>query len=545
MNISVFDLSQLDGNNGFRIDGKSDSTSGTSVSTIGDVNGDGFDDVVVGAHSSFNPSNNGFIGSNYVVFGSGSGFSAAMDLSSLDGSNGFGIDAITPYDRSTVSIDNAGDINGDGVTDMLVHVLGFDLPGDRAGFNYIVFGRTSGFGAAIDLSTLDGSNGFRVQGGSDSYPNVLINSAGDINGDGFDDVIVGSSRTDPNGLLSSSSHVVFGRASGFDATLDLSSLDGQNGFTLNGAVSGGESLYSINSLGDINGDGLNDIIVGAPKADPHGNDSGSAYVVFGRTGGFDSTVDLSSLNGSDGFRLDGVAEDYLSGSAVAGIGDINGDGLDDVIVSAPGANKFTYGYYTLSGGAHYVVFGRASGFDANLDLSSLDGSDGFRLDDESFVVGRSSASRAGDVNGDGFDDLLVETLVFGRYASHDTGYVVFGRASGFDATLDSSALDGSNGFHLTAGEPSQLYLNPSMAFDVAGDVNGDGFDDLIIGAVASSVEANDTGAGYVVFGKASGFARTVDVFDSNNKDVVRMNGEAIGDSAGSSVSGAGDVNGDG
>ncbi len=541
---ATINLSRLDGSNGFRLDGtKEVDRVGYSVNSVGDVNGDGFEDVAVG-ESRASPNGQGFTGSNYIVFGQASGFDAAMDLSSLDGSNGFRVAGITTDNLSFVSINNAGDINGDGVQDMLVHVLGFGLSGDRAGFNYIVFGKTSGFDAEVDLSSLDGSDGFRIQDGADSDVSALIESAGDINGDGFADVVVGSKITDANSLYSQSNFVVLGTASGFDGILDLSSLNGQNGFVLNGAIVGDQFHYSISSAGDVNGDGLTDVIVGAPGADPHGSDSGSSYIVFGRSSGFDAALDLSSLSGSDGFRLDGAEEDDQSGSAVSSIGDINGDGFDDVIVDASGANKIPYGYYTYALGARYVVFGKASGFDAAMDLSSLDGSDGFRLDGAS--TSGSSARSAGDINGDGFDDMLVEAPVRSRYGRWDTAYVVFGRDSGFNAAENIYERDGINGFFLKAGDPSyNSYFNPFMTFSVAGDVNGDGFDDLIAGVHGySEDDPNESGSSYMVFGKASGFAATLDLFSLDSSVGLRLNGVAEGDYSGSSVGNA-DVNGDG
>jgi hypothetical protein len=128
-----------------------------------------------------------------------------------------------------------------------------------------------------------------------------------VNGDGFDDLIVGASYADPNGDSSGSSYVVFGKASGFSATMDLSSLDGSNGFRLDGVAAHDLSGRSVSNAGDVNGDGFDDVIVGAWHADPNGDLSGSSYVVFGKASGFSATMDLSSLDGSNGFRLDGVA----------------------------------------------------------------------------------------------------------------------------------------------------------------------------------------------------------------------------------------------
>jgi hypothetical protein len=151
-----------------------------------------------------------------------------------------------------------------------------------------------------------------------------------------------------------SSYVVFGRTGGFDAAINLSALDGSNGFRLDGATERDESGSAVAAAGDINGDGIDDLIVGAYRADPNGlTYAGSSYVVFGRTGGFDAAVNLSTLDGSNGFRLDGVAAYDYSGLAVSAAGDINGDGIDDLIIGAYGADPNG----VSNAGSSYVVFG--------------------------------------------------------------------------------------------------------------------------------------------------------------------------------------------
>ena len=185
--------------------------------------------------------------------------------------------------------------------------------------------------------------------------------------------------------------------------IDLFGLNGNNGFRLNGAAANDEAGNSVSSAGDVNGDGFDDVIIGADEADPVGSESGSSYVVFGKASGFSATINLSGLNGSNGFRLNGVGANNHSGTQVNNAGDINGDGFDDVIIGAP----FTYTNGSRSG-TSYVVFGKASGFSAQLNLAALNGSNGFRMDGVSALdnLGK-SVSNAGDVNGDGFDDLIV------------------------------------------------------------------------------------------------------------------------------------------
>ena len=140
------------------------------------------------------------------------------------------------------------------------------------------------FPPVIQLSSLSGSDGFRLDGVAvNDYSGISVSAAGDINGDGIGDLIVGAWGADPNGSYSGSSYVVFGQSTPFAATLALSSLTGSNGFRLDGVAASDFSGRSVSAAGDINGDGIGDLIVGAFGADPNGNtSSGSSYVVFGR-----------------------------------------------------------------------------------------------------------------------------------------------------------------------------------------------------------------------------------------------------------------------
>ncbi len=469
---------------------------------------------------------------------------SGINLSGLDGTDGFRLDGMAQGDRSGFSVSNAGDVNGDGFDDVIVGALNADPNGFFSGASYVVFGKTSGFDATLNVSTLDGSNGFRLNGVTErDYAGHSVSNAGDVNDDGFDDVIVGGFGADPNGDLSGSSYVVFGRASGFDAALDLSELDGQSGFRLDGEGAQDLSGSSVSNAGDVNGDGFDDVLVSARRLilnddDPNVIDAmfGSTYVVFGQASGFDAAMNLSGLNGSNGFRLDVKEYNGSVSPQVSTAGDVNGDGFDDVIIgiSANGDSKYSYSY---------VVFGKASGFDATMDLSSLNGGNGFRVEGEGFPKTSnlgSSVSSAGDINGDGFDDVIIGA----DYGRNDTSFVLFGKASGFDATLNVSSLDGTNGFRLASSEYGYGY--PGGSVSNAGDVNGDGFDDLIVGEPkADSKSGMDTGFSYVVFGKASGFNAVMNVSELDGRNGVRLDGAQTYDLSGGSVSGAGDVNGDG
>ncbi|MER2513928.1 MAG: hypothetical protein ABTQ25_16185 [Nitrosomonas ureae] len=485
-------LADLDGTNGLRLNGIHQyDRSGCSVSTAGDVNGDGFDDVIIGAWYAYHNGHGAYYaGASYVVFGKASGFNATSNLFDLDGNNGFRLDGESSGDRLGFSVSNAGDVNGDGFDDLIVGAYTANPNGQWSGSSYVVFGKASGFNAVMDLSSLDGHNGFRLDGAEHEFSGRSVSNAGDINGDGFADVMI-SASSNISSTHAFIGYVVFGKASGFNVALNLSSLDGSNGFRLDGEVGSDISGHSVSSVGDVNGDGFDDVIIGTPGTDSL---SGSSYVVFGKTDGFDATLDLSSLDGNNGFRLDGVAAHDFSGSSVSNAGDVNGDGFDDLIIGASGADS--NGLYS---GSSYVVFGKATGFNAVMNLSDLNGSNGFRLDGEATGdISGYSVSNAGDVNGDGFDDVIIGAPGFDYNETVSSAtYVVFGKASGFDAVIKLSSLDGRNGIRLDGGSSG----GPVSA---AGDVNADGFDDLIIGnRFSGQFNANwYPGSSDIIFGKS-------------------------------------------
>jgi len=505
---AVIELSSLDGTNGFKLNGEAvGDVSGNSVSAAGDINGDGIDDLLIGACCA-SPSGIRYAGSVYVVFGSRNGFPSSFELSSLNGSNGFKLNGEEANDYSGRSVSTSGDINGDGIADLLIGAYQASPSGRRmAGSTYVVFGSRSAFSSNFDLSSLNGTNGFKLNGvAAYDYSGNSVSAAGDINGDGIDDLLIGAYGAYQSSAITAKgcTYVVFGSRSVFPSSFELSSLNGTNGFKLNGETGDDSSGISVSAVGDINGDGIDDLLIGAYDASPSGrNHAGNTYVVFGSRNGFPSSIELSSLNGTNGFKMNGeVASDY-SGYSVSAAGDINGDGIADLLIGAyvadPSARR--------SAGSTYVVFGSRNGFPSSLELSSLNGTNGFKLNGEAAAdFSGCSVSAAGDINGDGIDDLLIGAYGADPSERNYAGstYVVFGSRNGFPSSIELSSLNGTNGFKMN-GEAAGDYSGYSVS--AAGDINGDGIADLLIGAYRASPSGRgNAGSTYVVFGRSSNSA---------------------------------------
>ncbi|MBM4249772.1 MAG: hypothetical protein FJ149_10160 [Euryarchaeota archaeon] len=351
------------------------------------------------------------------------------------------------------------------------------------------------------------------------YSGYSVAGAGDVNGDGYDDILIGAYEDDDGGTSAGQTYLILGKASGWARDTDLSAASA----SFWGEDADDFSGRSVAGAGDVNGDGYDDILIGAYGDVDGGNMAGQTYLILGKASGWTRDTDLSAASASFWGE---DAYDY-SGYSVAGAGDVNGDGYDDILIGAWGDDDGGN-----MAGQTYLILGKASGWAMDTDLSAASAS--FWGEDAYDYSGYSVAG-AGDVNGDGYDDILIGA-VYDEDGGTSAGqtYLILGKASGWARDTGLSAASAS-----FWGEDAWDYSGYSVAG--AGDVNGDGYDDILIGAYGDDDGGNMAGQTYLILGKASGWAMDTDLSAAS----ASFWGEDASDYSGYSVAGAGDVNGDG
>jgi hypothetical protein len=445
--------------------------------------------------------------------------------------HGFHLDGVRPAITNTTSF--IGDINNDGLDDVLLSNISSAQQDDQSGSVAVVFGRAGLYPSIIEIDDLDGSNGFLIVGAEFTRLGVFVSAAGDINNDGIDDVVMST-------LGGGVSYLLFGRDSGFPAQFSINDLTPSQGIRVsvhNSATGNSGTPTSARYAGDVNHDGIDDVIFGVPEDIT--NEVSGAYVVFGGSN-LPPVINLFELNGQDGFAMEAsLVGNTPVGSSVSAAGDINHDGIDDVMVSSV---LGTAGNEVFNGAA-FVVFGRSSAFPARMDLSMLNGSGGFLMVGSGTFGGFGHAlSAIGDVNQDGIDDFAVGAYRFeGDQAQSGRAYVFFGSDAGFAPSINAESLNGSNGFILSSNE-FLANFGSGIASEI--DFNRDGINDIVVGAPGSVARRGMRGRVYVVYGQAEAYPERIDV-DTLSADagVVLIGNE--NDRLGVSVDQAGDLNQDG
>jgi hypothetical protein len=450
---------------------------GASVGMAGDVNGDGYSDVIIGAYLYDGGQTDE--GRAYVYHGSATGLITTTAWFTEGDQIGawFG-----------TSVGTAGDVNGDGYSDVVVGAHGYDNGEDDEGRAYVYHGSATGLSATAAWTAKS----------DQAYANfgVSVGTAGDVNGDGYADVIVGAWKYNGDQTDEGRAYVYHGSATGLSATAAWTADESNQGNSRFG--------YSVGTAGDVNGDGYADVIVGAYFYD-HGQDNeGRAYVYHGSATGLSASADWTA----ESDQLNG----FLGGS-VGMAGDVNGDGYSDVIVGAHGYDHR---------GVAFVWHGSATGLGVNGAPTNADWMAESNQDGAYFGI---SVSTAGDVNGDGYADVIVGAYIY------DNGHTDEGAAFVYHG-----AVDGLSDTAAWTAESDQDDARFGVSVGTAGDVNGDGYADVIVGAHMYDNGEDGEGRAYVYHGSATGLITTTAWFTEGNQ---------IGAYFGRSVSTAGDVDGDG
>jgi hypothetical protein len=463
----------------------------------GDVNGDGRADVILGAALGDSTGNTRTdAGEVYLIYGKSAQWSDA-DLRSPPSSVArfWGAD---PGDLLGTSI-ASGDVNADGFDDLILGARTGDSTGNTrpdAGEVYLIYGKSAQW---TDTDLRSPPSGVARLWGADS-DDQLGNSvaSGDVNGDGFDDLILGANQGASTGNtrnVAGEVYLIYGKSTQWTDTDLFSPPPGVARFW---GASSPDKLGSSAASGDVNADGFDDLILGASEATSTGNTrnaAGEVYLIYGKSAQWTDTDLFSPPPGVA--RFWGADPVDLLGLTVAS-GDVNADGFDDLILGEERGDST--GNTRTDAGEVYLIYGKSAQWTDTDLFSPPSGVARFWGADPFDHLGTSVAS--GDVNGDGFDDLIL-----GAQYGHSTGntryeagevYVIYGKSGPW---TDTDLVSPPAGVALFWGADPGDHLGFSAA---SGDVNGDGFDDLILGADAGDSTGNtrgDAGEVYLWYGK--------------------------------------------
>ena len=442
----LIDLSEA---HGVLVGEDDDTHAGWSVAGVGDVNGDGFDDVAVGSWQ--DDEGGAYAGAVYVVHGpiTGSINGLLADAKLVGAEAG---------DHAGWSVAGAGDVNRDGYADLVVGGYGSEGGSGKA---WIVHGPVSG------TVSLDDADAVLHGAAEYDYFGIAVVGAGDLDGDGYPDVAVGAYGVDTPQYLDAGAVYVFHGPLLGHRSAEMADA------TLLGAGNGDWFGSSLAAAADATGDGRPDLVVGAPGVVRAGPDTGAVYVFRGEMGSMMTAAGAYA-------RVRGILENDRAGSAV-GAGDLDGDGITDLAVGAWGSDAGA-----ADGGAAFVMYGPLEG---SRDLENADAT--FAADRPGDALGFSVAV-ARDVNGDGRDDLVVGS-VDDDSGGPDSGaaWILYGPVEGELGPDDADVK--------LVGEVWDDHAGASVAG--LGDVDGDGFGDVVIGAHGNNRGGSDSGAAYVVCGQ--------------------------------------------
>ncbi len=446
---------------------QADAEFGYSVATAGDVNGDGYSDIIVGARYYDNGGTNA--GAAFVYHGG---------VDDLNPNPSWDYESNQADARFGHCVATAGDVNGDGYADVIIGNPYYDSGQVDKGMACAFYGSAAGLSRVAPDWTTEGSEEYSLFGYS-------VGAAGDVNGDGYGDVIVGA-------LYDKTAYVYHGSAGGLSTVADWTAKPGADYFGC-----------SVSTAGDVNGDGYGDVIIGASLYSNDQTNEGAAFVYHGSSSGLSLTPSWS---------VEGNQAHCRFGASVSTAGDVNRDGYSDVIIGA-----FWYENGEVDEGKAFVYYGSATGLSQTSAWSA-------EADQAGAYFG-CSVSTAGDVNGDGFSDVIVGAR------QYENGNTKEGAAFVYLSSVLGLSLAPS-----WSAEGNYAYTNFGVSVSTAGDVNGDGYADVIVGAGYYDNGEVDEGRGYVYLGGNTGLSSEAHWIVESDQAGAHM---------GYCVSTAGDVDGDG
>ncbi len=449
-----------------------DARFGHSVAAAGDVNGDGYADVIVGAY--LYDAGETDEGAAFVFLGSASGIASGSPATASAQLESDQAGANLGY-----SVAGAGDVNGDGYADVIVGARHYQAGEIDEGAAFLFLGSASGIASgnpATAAAQLESDQ-------ANAEVGVSVAGAGDVNGDGYADVIVGAQFYSAGQSFEGAAFVFLGSASGISsgnpataaAQLESDQVDAELGRSVAGA-------------GDVNGDGYADVIVGAHRYDAGETEEGAAFVFLGSASGIASGNPATAAA-----QLESDQAGANLGQSVAGAGDVNGDGYADVVV---GARNFQAGQ-TLEGAA-FVFLGSASGIASGNPATAA-----AQLEaDQVFAQLGVSVAGAGDVNDDGYADVIVGARFYDSgQPAEGAAFVFLGSATGIASGNPATAT--------AQLELNQANANLGYSVAGAGDVNGDGYADVLVGARFYDAGQSNEGAAFLFLGGATEALPTV------------------------------------
>ncbi|HCC84048.1 TPA: hypothetical protein DEP96_04350 [Candidatus Uhrbacteria bacterium] len=433
---------------------------GLKTITAGDVNNDGYDDFLIASKTNDDTGLNA--GAAYLVYGR----STVLTSESLSGSANT-VSEFTgeaPSDYAGTIVGPAGDVNNDGYADFLITAYQ-PGPGVGNGLTYLIYGKAETFASQVSLGAA-GIIKFTGEAVNDAA-GAMANGVGDVNNDGYDDFMIGATANDDTALNAGAAYLIYGQAA------DLVSANLSTAVEFAGEATSDGAGVSI-SGGDFNNDGYSDMLISA--ATYAANNLGRTYLFYGKAEAFTS----ANLSTADAMFTGEVAED-ASGINIDSAGDVNNDTYDDILIASAANDDAGTG-----AGAAYLIYGQA----AALASASLSTAVEFTGEAAGDAAGN-SVSRAGDINADGYDDFLIGAPLNNDAAS-DAGaaYLIYGKAETFVSASLSTFVE-------YTGEAASDRSGNSVS--AGGDINNDGYNDILISSRLSDDGAVDAGALYIVY----------------------------------------------